>query len=146
MICFISTGLLKQTKCHFLDWVGPLSLNAEEVLRVPEGIPGVYLLHVLAPRYAGYATFYVGKTDDIRRRLRQHLGNRTAKISIRAAQEIDRAYWSAAPVEDATLLACIESGLIRNLHPVCNDQVPSSRPVIVNLPPLSLLNAFFEET
>lgn len=138
--------MLQQTKAVNLDWVGPLHLCADEVARVPQGVPGIYMLHALAGHLGGYATFYVGKTVDIRRRLQQHLGKRTTKLAIRAAREIDSAYWSAAPVEDAPLLACIESGLIRILQPICNTQVPNSKPVLVNLPPLSLLNAFYEET
>jgi hypothetical protein len=145
MICSHRTDLLRQTKIEFLNWVGPLGLSTDEVIRVPKGVQGVYMLHVLAHSYGGYATFYVGKTMDVRRRLFQHLGERTTKLSIRAAREIDAAYWSAAPVEDAALLGAVESGLIRILRPICNTQIPASRPVLVNLPPLSLLDVFYEE-
>lgn len=138
--------LLQQTNLFLLDWVGPLPLNEDELSRVPEGIPGVYLLHVLARCFGGYVTFYAGRSSNLRRRLQQHLCKRTTKLSIRAVQEIDCAFWSAAPVENPSLLACIESGLIRNLIPICNDQIPGQKPVIVNLPPLFLLDAFSEET
>lgn len=145
MTCLSRTDLLQQTNFIFLDWVGPLHLSFSEVSRVPSAVPGIYMLHVLAGNLGGYTTFYVGKTTDIRRRLLQHLGERTTKSSIRAVQGVDAAYWCAAPVMGAELLGRIESGLIRILQPICNAQVPASIPVLVNLPPLALLDVFNEE-
>src|SRR6266480_68454 len=128
-----------------LDWVGPLVLSAGETGRVPPGIPGVYLLHSFAPSHGGYATFYAGKSFDLRRRLRQHIGQRTTKASIRAARELAPAYWSAAPVFDAAEMTLVEAALIASLRPCCNQHIPSSEPLFVNLPPLSLISAFQEE-
>ena len=132
--------LLEQTSLVLLDWVGPLILRPSEVRRVPVGIPGVYMLHAFAPSLGGYAVFYVGKASDLRRRLLQHLGGRTAKPSVRAARELDPACWSAAPVFDPELLARVEAGLVLALRPVCNAQVPRAEPALVNLPPLSFLD------
>jgi hypothetical protein len=129
-----------------LEWVGPLLLMSSEVRRIPDGIPGVYLLHALAKGLGGYATFYVGKSLDLRRRLSQHLGERTTKPLISAARELQDSYWSAAPVLDSAKLAAIEGGLIRALRPVCNWQTPSADPIAVNLPPLLLLTTFTEES
>jgi len=137
----VRTELLQQTSALILDWVGPLILCHSEVRRVPPAIPGVYMLHAFAPSRGGYAVFYIGKASDLRRRLLQHLGARTAKPSVRAARELDPARWSAAPVLDCELLARVEAGLILALRPVCNAQVPSAAPVLVNLPPLSFRTA-----
>ena len=120
-------------------------LTAEETGRVPHGVPGVYLLHSYACTHGGYATFYAGKSFDLRRRLRQHLGDRTTKLSIRAARELAPAYWSAAPVSDAAEMALIEAALIATLRPCCNQHIPGSPLLFVNLPPLSILTAFEEE-
>lgn len=128
-----------------LGWVGPLLLCREEVARIPESIPGVYMLHVSAVERGGYATFYAGRSLDLRRRLLQHLGPKSTKTSIRAAREIDVAYFSAAPVEDLQLIGPIESGLIFLLNPICNGQVPAAAPAFVNLPPLSYRAALNEE-
>ncbi len=129
-----------------LEWVGPLLLCRDEITRVPGSIPGVYLLHVSAVARGGYSTFYAGQASDLRRRLLQHLGPRSSKVSIRAARELDVAYWSAAPVEDTRLLSPIESGLVLLLNPICNGQVPAAAPVFVNLPPLSYRAVLNEET
>lgn len=132
----MSNDLLEQLPIS-LDWVGPLVLSLSEVRRIPAAIPGIYLLHSLAPSRGGYSVFYVGKASDLRRRLLQHLGARSAKPSIRAARELDPPRWSAAPVLDLDLLSRVEAGLILTLRPVCNVQVPSAPPVLVTLPPLS---------
>ncbi len=135
------TELLEQTSPILLDWVGPLILCPSEVRRVPVGIPGIYMLHAFAPSRGGYAVFYVGKASDLRRRLLQHLGGRSAKPSVRAAREVDPACWSAAPILDPGLLSRVEAGLVLALRPVCNAQVPAAAPVLVNLPPLSFFDA-----
>jgi len=132
----VRIDLLQQTSIR-LSWVGPLLLNPAEVARIPCGIPGVYLLHAFAPELGGYPVWYAGRSRDLRRRLSEHLGDRTAKIAVRAARELDRAYWSAAPVMDPSLLAPVEAALINALRPICNDQIPPAEPVLVNLPPLS---------
>lgn len=128
-----------------LAWVGPLLLAPIEMRRVPDGVPGVYLLHAFASYLGGYVTFYAGRSRNLRRRLLQHADERNAKPSISAARACDRTYWSAAPVLDMDRLAGIEAGLIRALRPICNQQVPAVVPVIVNLPPLTFAYTFCEE-
>jgi excinuclease UvrABC nuclease subunit len=120
-------------------------LSVAETRRVPQDVPGVYLLHSYSCAHGGYATFYAGKSFDLRRRLRQHLGERTTKVSIRAAKELAPAYWSAAPVFDAAEMGLIEASLIATLRPCCNQHIPDSQLLYVNLPPLSVLTAFEEE-
>jgi hypothetical protein len=121
---------------YLLRWVGPLLLCQTEIMRVPAGIPGVYLLHSFAPVVGGYPVFYAGRSHDLRQRLLQHLDNSRAKLSIRVTRMVSRAYFSAAPVPDEAAQAQIESALVRILEPACNSQVPSAEPVLVNLPPL----------
>lgn len=133
----MSIALLEQEIPLILDWVGPLLLCRGEVCRVPPRIPGVYLLHAYAPSLGGYAVFYAGRSYDLRRRLLEHLAERSDKASLRAAREVDTPYWSAAPVLDTRLIASVEAGLIRALRPICNEQIPSALPVPANLPPLS---------
>jgi hypothetical protein len=121
---------------YLLNWVGPLLLCPGEVERVPDGVPGVYLLHAFAPAVGGYPVFYAGRSQNLRQRLLQHLDNTRAKLSIRVARMASRPYFSAAPVPDEIAQAQIESALIRILEPVYNAQIPTAEPVIVNLPPL----------
>ena len=135
------TDLLEQKRFSThasLSWIGPLLLCTEEVHRLPSGIPGVYLLHVFAPRLGGYPVVYAGSSLDLRRRLDEHLSSRKAKAAVQAVRLLERAYFSAAPVEFPHLLRNVEAGLILALQPICNTTVPAAIPVLVNLPPLSL--------
>src|SRR5437660_8938910 len=123
--------------CKNLDWVGPLVLCRQEVYRVPAGISGVYILQALAARGGGYPVFYVGQSEDLRRRLTEHLNWRMAKPLITAMRTIEDCYFSAAPVGTADL-AGVEAALIRLLRPPCNQQTPLCSLQISNLPPLRL--------
>jgi hypothetical protein len=100
----------------------------------------VYLLHAFAPDVGGYPVFYVGQSHDLRRRLLEHLGSRTTKPAVRAVRELERTYFSAAPVASRSLLDQVEAGLILMLQPICNAQDPAVEPVLVSLPPLSVMH------
>lgn len=119
-----------------LDWVGPMLLCSVELRRIPEGVPGVYLLHGFLPAAGGYPVVYAGRSGDLRNRLLRHGCGRSAKPIIRAVRGTEQLYWSAAPVASAALRARAEAGLIRLLEPSCNDRTPTATPVLVNLPPM----------
>jgi excinuclease UvrABC nuclease subunit len=123
--------------CKKLGWVGPLVLCLQEVDRVPAGISGVYLLQAFAPRIGGYPVFYVGKSENLHRRLNEHLHWRLTKPLITSIRALEECYFSAAPVAVSDL-AGVEAALIRLLRPPCNQQTPLSSPQISNLPPLRL--------
>lgn len=119
-----------------IGWVGPLLLASGEVNRIPLGVPGVYLLHQFSAELGAYPVFYAGKSNDLRRRLTEHLSDVSSKVSIWWLRHEAQAYFSAAPVMDDTLRDCIEAGLILGLQPPCNDQCPTAEPIFVGLPPL----------
>lgn len=128
---------LAQTRKICLDWAGPMLLCREEVSRIPNGIGGVYLLHSYAHDYGGYPVFYAGRTNNIRRRLWEHSAHPRTKASIRYIQNVDTTYFSAAPVRP-DLIPRVEAFLIRLLHPICNDQVPTAMPLLSTLPPMAV--------
>lgn len=140
MSCYTLYILIATCSGNFttVDWVGPLLLCEAELRRIPEAIPGVYLLHAFVPAAGGYPVVYAGQSCDLRRRLLRHAVGRTAKPIIRVLREVEQMYWSAAPIADAVLRARYEAGLIRLLMPSCNDQIPAAPPVVANLPPISL--------
>lgn len=111
----------------------------EEVFRVPSGIPGVYLLHVVDPRRRRYAVVYAGKSADLRDRLVQHLRMRSTSGDVLVARHAADLYFSAAPVLDGELRGAVEAALIASLRPPFNLQFP--RPasgLSVTLPPLAI--------
>jgi excinuclease UvrABC nuclease subunit len=109
---------------------------AEEINRIPDGIPGVYLIQAAGP--AVYAPLYAGKARDLRRRLRQHAEATASAADLVVARRGLATYFSAAPVMSAALRDAIESALIRFFRPPCNRQVPRFDPVYPNLPPSTM--------
>lgn len=121
-----------------LGWVGPLVMSSEELARLPAKVPGVYLLHVFVAALGGYPVIYTGKSIDLRRRLYEHFRSPTAGFFSQDHRIGDDRYFSAAPVTPV-LLDAVEAGLVRLLQPPCNMQLPSADPILVSLPPMSLL-------
>lgn len=138
--CYVCHSLILvcYSKKVMLNWVGPLLLCSAELERIPDGIPGVYLLHVFAPRAGAYPAVYAGRSRDLRHRLLTHGCARSAKPIVRAVRNAEQLYWSAAPIASSELRAASEAALIRLLKPVCNDQIPTVAPAAVNLPPMLL--------
>lgn len=121
-----------------LDWVGPLVMCRSEVDRIPPAIPGIYLLHAFAPAWGGYPVFYAGQTENLKRRLCEHLSDQSAKPVIAALRRLDRPYFSAAPVFDTIERLRREAGLIALLLPIANDVRPTIAPLFPDLPPMIL--------
>ena len=121
-----------------LDWVGPLLLCAEEVARVPPGIPGIYVLQVFSARHGFYPALYVGKSADLARRLAQHMESQSTSPDVIIFRARRRLYFSAAPVLERNERDAIEAGLIQLLRPPCNRQVPRAQPIYPNVTPPGL--------
>lgn len=121
-----------------IAWVGPLLLSRGELARLPDGVPGIYILHLFAAEYGAYPVLYVGKSTNLRRRLHDHVDDLRAKKLFRIARREFRMYFSAAPVMSPRVLDRIESALIRAFRPAGNQQIPAAEPVSVNLPPLTI--------
>jgi len=120
-----------------LRWAVPVPLNDDEVNKIPRLASGVYLLHAFSRRTATLPVIYAGQTDDLRRRLYEHLDYSSAKPMITLLRRVEDCCFSVALVADLVTRARIESGLIRGLRPVCNTQVPHIAPIF---PPLPLLH------
>lgn len=118
-------------------------LCPSEVDRVPRRVGGVYLLQVFGPRVGGYPVFYIGRSVDLRRRLREHMAGLKCKRCVRRVRARERTYFSAAPVR-VPLAPGVEAGLVRLLRPLCNDQIPKAEPIVVGLPPMVVVNVFKE--
>lgn len=125
-----------------LSWFGPYRLCATEIDILPAPMLGVYVLQLFAG-FAGYPVFYVGKSGDIQRRLRQHADDDQAKRIIRTVRLTGSAYFSVLPLASVAQLAGVEAGLVWMLRPPCNDQLPQARPIFVPPPPVT---APFEPT
>jgi hypothetical protein len=121
-----------------LYWRGPFSFCLEELLGVPDQLPGVYVLSAFTPLRPSLVAYYVGQSGDIRRRLGEHLsGKRTFAIHLRNRLST---YYSLAAVSDYAIRTAAEAALIRGLRPAGNDVIPRAPLIETSLPPLMLVN------
>ena len=116
-----------------LFWVGPRWLTTSVVHALPEHVTGVYALMAFSPYVAGYTIYYVGESQDVRRRLGDHM--RSPKFILRTLHAQLRTYFAYAPVPTTILRSAAETALIRMLAPVGNDEVPWALEIEVNPPP-----------
>jgi hypothetical protein len=138
----LAHGLLQQMSLglHRLDWVGPLLLVEAEIGRIPDSIPGVYMLMAFVPASGKYGSLNCGQASDLRARLIQHsLSGSTARDFIVLRRQITT-YFTAAPVLRRPVRLAVEAGLIALLRPPLNRQVPRCSPVFPSLPSWALPN------
>jgi hypothetical protein len=121
-----------------LAWAGPNVLYAADVVALPIGLSGVYVLSAYTPASPALVPFYVGQSRCLRRRLGEHLaGTRTFARVLRAVLPT---YFSIAAVSERWMRNAAVAALIRRLSPAGNDVLPCAVQVTVNVPSLSLLD------
>ena len=82
--------------------------------------------------------FYAGQSNDLRRRLAEHMDQRNSKMRIGLMMCNHTTYFSVASVPRVAVLQ-VEGILIRMLRPMCNDLISSNSSAIVNLPPMGIV-------
>lgn len=116
-----------------LSWTEPRCLNTEEISDLPTRFGGVYVLMAFSSRFPMYVPYYVGQSEDVRRRLDEH--TRSPKSFLWGMHRYARTYFATARVSNQVFRTAAEAALIRALEPVGNDQVPIALNVTVNPPP-----------
>ena len=120
-------------------WIGPRLLSNTEVARISDQAGEVYLLQIFAEGIGGYPVFYAGRSERLKRRLAEHMDSQRCEGCAGAIRSSERTCFSAA-ILPRQLAVGVEASLVRLLRPVCNVQVPRAVPVLVTLPPLSVLS------
>jgi len=121
-----------------LYWRGPFSFCWEELLGVPDQLPGVYVLSAFTPLRTTFVAYYVGQSGDIRRRLGEHLsGKRTFAVHLRNQLST---YYSLAVVSDPYMRSAAEAALIRHLGPAGNNVIPRTPVIETTLPTFQFFN------
>ncbi len=94
---------------------------------------GVYLLWVKL-KNGNWRCFYAGQTDDLKRRLLEHLNNNETNKCIKNKVTNYIYGFEYAKVVKQTERDGIEKFLYDHYKPECNDKDPGSEPIEVNLP------------
>jgi len=118
-----------------VTWSSRITHNEENVkYNVPEKA-GIYRL--LKAGETGYGVHYVGQSDELQRRLLEHLSNEEKNECIKRLMK-DTAYFRFALLEAEKDRLCAESYLYQELGvdgngPPCNKQKPQVNPCEINL-------------
>jgi len=119
-----------------VEWKGKFPLKEAQVkYNFPEITKGIYRL--LNAQEGGYGVFYVGQTDNLQRRLLEHLSNEEKNNCIKKKLKYT-VYFRFAVLDDETDRLCAESFLYKEYDidgngPTCNEQEPQVKPCEINL-------------
>lgn len=116
-----------------LTWTKLAALDDKSVKDIPDGIPGVYRLSY-KDGDGNYYVFYVGKADDIKVRLQEHLSRSEQNVRIKNYIEVKKCFFRYAKATKDYIRSSAERQMYRQFEPPCNDKEPEGRDdVKVNL-------------
>jgi excinuclease UvrABC nuclease subunit len=113
-----------------LVW-SPLKDLAEDYLALVPNSPGVYRLSYWASDSKIYV-FYVGKSDNLHQRLREHFNKLDNNLCINRMVDTARCYFRYAIVNSETVRDGAERALYLHYKPQCNSQEPQSIDIEIN--------------
>ena len=118
-------------------WSSRITYNEENVkYNVPPALEGIYRL--LIAQEGGYGAFYVGQTDNLQRRLLEHLSDEEENDCIKNGLKDTTAYFRFALLDGENDRLCAESYMYRHYDvdgngPPCNKKEPEVEPCEINL-------------
>ena len=116
-----------------LTWTRLAPLNEAAVTALEDNMPGVYRFSYKADDGNTYV-FYVGKAEDIKRRLLEHLSSSEPNVCIRNYLGTKTCFFRYAKVTKDYIRAAAEKQLFKHFAPSCNEKEPEGRDdVTVNL-------------
>jgi len=117
-----------------LTWTKLTSLDEKSVEALPNDLPGVYRLSYKADD-ANYYVFYVGKAEDIKTRLLQHLSPNENNVCIKNYLSTKGCFFRYAKITKAAYIReAAERQMYKQYEPTCNEKEPEGRDdVKVNL-------------
>lgn len=109
-----------------LVWTKLAPLNDTSIGKVGPRIAGVYRLSFLADD-GNYYVFYVGKSEDIASRLKDHISDSEANVGIQGYVKSKKCSFKYAQITQEAVRAATERKVYHVYSPSCNDQEPPGR-------------------
>jgi excinuclease UvrABC nuclease subunit len=117
-----------------LYWTKLIQLTSENLDDIPENIPGVYRLSYKHPTDGNYYVFYVGKSENIKRRLLEHIAPEEVNEGIKLFVNSKICYFKYAQVSEDYIRSAAERQMYKHYEPTYNRVEPEGREdVEVNL-------------
>ncbi len=115
-----------------LGWTKLASLDKGSIEKLPDNLPGVYRLSYKADD-GNYYVFYVGKAEDLKVRLLQHLSSEK-NVCIKNYLDTKSCFFRYAKITESYIRDAAERQMYKHFEPTCNDKEPEGRDdVKVNL-------------
>lgn len=116
-----------------LTWTKLKELSNSNVNAITNNIAGVYRFSYLSDE-GSYYIFYVGKTEDIKNRLLNHLLSSEENFCIKNYLASKRCFFRYAMITKAYIRDAAEKQMYKQYEPSCNEKEPEGREdVKVNL-------------
>ena len=116
-----------------LTWTKLTSLDNPSIDTLPDSLPGVYRLSYKAED-DNYYVFYIGKAEDIKIRLLQHLSSSETNVCIKNYIGTKDCFFRYAKITKSYIRDAAEKQMYKQYEPTCNDKEPEGRDdVKVNL-------------
>ncbi len=114
-----------------LKWSSLLEYNATNVSNIVPDLPGVYRISFKSVDGNIYV-FYVGKADNLKTRLQQHLLILEPNQCIKKMIQQNSCYFRYARVNNENVRNGAELALYKHYKPQCNSQIPEGPEIEIN--------------
>jgi len=116
-----------------LTWTKLTAINETAVKAIGDNLAGVYRLSYLAED-GSYYIFYVGQSEDIKKRLFEHLSTNEKNVCIKNYFATKKCFFRYAKVTKDYIRNAAERQMYKQYEPSCNELEPEGRDdVRVNL-------------
>lgn len=116
-----------------LTWTKLTELSDRNVSALDGNLAGVYRFSYLADD-KNYYVFYIGKTEDIKKRLLEHLSSNEKNVCIKTYLTSKSCFFRYAKITNGYIRDAAEKQMYKKYEPSCNGIEPEGRDdVKVNL-------------
>ncbi|MBU1260062.1 MAG: GIY-YIG nuclease family protein [Planctomycetes bacterium] len=116
-----------------LTWTKLTELSGSSVKKLADNLQGVYRFSYKAEN-GNYYVFYVGKAEDIKKRLLEHLSSSEQNVGIKDYLATKECFFRYANITKDYIRNATERQMYRQYEPSCNGKEPEGRDdVKVNL-------------
>ena len=116
-----------------LTWTQLAELSDNSVEKLADDLAGVYRFSYKADD-GNYYVFYIGKAEDIKKRLLEHLSSSEQNVCIKNYLATKKCFFRYAKITKDYIRDTAEKQMYKQYEPSCNDKEPEGRDdVKVNL-------------
>ncbi len=116
-----------------LIWTKLTAVSETAAKAIGDNLAGVYRLSYLADD-GSYYIFYVGQSEDIKKRLLEHLSSNEKNVCIKNYLTTKKCFFRYAKITKAYIRDAAEKQMYKQYEPSCNEKEPAGRDdVRVNL-------------